>query len=145
MITTIVLCYSRKCFTDKDMLVVLSEVMETIYQMFVKANLKPCKSDFRWNGPMHSLKWCNKREFIVIFTTHEATDIFHSYTNLLSRVNLSDQYLISYSFKKRVWNGRESSLSTFSTWFCWILLYSRSNMVTGSCHIMILGTLLPKI
>ena len=80
----------------------------------MKAKLKQGESVFRCNSPMVALKWCDKRAATVIYAIHEATnvvtkrkhtrenvnkpEVIFSYTNLMSRASLSDQYLASYSF-----------------------------------------------
>ena len=117
-ITTVVLSYSDKCFTNKYMLVVLSGVIEKILtEDDVKAKQKPRESVFRCNGPMVALKLCEKIAVTDITTIHETTEdvvkkehagetvikaeVIISHSNFIGVVNLSDQYLTSYSGLKK--------------------------------------------
>ena len=91
---------------------------ENLPEVVITAKLKPREPIFRCNGPMFALKWGDKRAVTVIFSTiHDATEVvtgkkhtggnviksevIFSYTNLMSQVILSDQYLVSYSFLKK--------------------------------------------
>lgn len=83
-----------------------------------KSKLSPDDCVFRRQGPLLAIRWMDKRPVTMLSTIHEAVEVpvkkrtWHGnirtkpllvvdYTNLMSGVDLSDQYLASYSFLKK--------------------------------------------
>ena len=120
----------------------------------INAKLKPWESVLRCHHPMLALKWCNKRgchsHFHYLWNNRSCSQKKHtgemssslqlfSYISLMSRINLSDQYLTSYSFFEKEYEMAEKALyPPFQHDFVEWLYTPKEIWWQNGCHIIIL-------